>query len=250
MKTVLSSALSRAVREELITRNVARSTELPEWHRAPVRPWTAAEARQFLAASKTDPLYPAFVLLALYGLRRGEALGLQWADIDLDRSTLHVRQQLQRVRGELSLGPVKTHAGNRESPLARSRLAMRSSCVLSSRLRTERHWVMPGPIPASSSLPGPAGPSNRATWSGRSGGSATTTRSGLSRSTTCGIPSRRYSRSCRCPPGTPRRSWVTPGSARRWRSTRAPLRTRSETHFASSTACSTTGRADGDCYRE
>ena len=76
MKTVLSSALSRAVREELVTRNVARSTDLPEWHRTPIRPWTASEARRFLAASKADPLYPAFVLLALCGLRRGEALGL------------------------------------------------------------------------------------------------------------------------------------------------------------------------------
>ena len=64
MKTVLSSALSRAVREELVTRNVARITELPEWHRTPIRPWAAAEARQFLAAGKTDPLYPAFVLLS------------------------------------------------------------------------------------------------------------------------------------------------------------------------------------------
>jgi integrase len=116
MKTVLSSALSRAVREELVTRNVARSTELPEWHRTPIRPWTASEARQFLAASKADPLYPAFVLLALCGLRRGEALGLRWGDIDLDRAVIHVRQ-LQRVRGELTLGPVKTHAGNRVLPL-------------------------------------------------------------------------------------------------------------------------------------
>jgi integrase len=32
-------------------------------------------------------------------------------------ATLHVRQQLQRMRGELSLGPVKTHAGNRSLPL-------------------------------------------------------------------------------------------------------------------------------------
>jgi len=117
MKTVLSSALSRAVREQLITRNVARSVELPAWHRAPIRPWTAAEARQFLAVSKTDSLYPAFVLLALCGLRRGEVLGLSWTDVDFDKSAIHVCQQLQRVRGELSLGPVKTHAGNRTLPM-------------------------------------------------------------------------------------------------------------------------------------
>jgi integrase len=117
MRTVLSAALSRAVREELIVRNVARLAELPEWHRGTIRPWTAAEARGFLSAARPDPLYPAFVLLILYGLRRGEALGLQWDDIDFDAGTIHIRRQLQRIRGELLLGPVKTHAGRRGLPL-------------------------------------------------------------------------------------------------------------------------------------
>jgi len=117
MRSVLSAALSRAVREELITRNVARHVELPEWHRNAVRPWTVGEAKRFMAMSKPDPLHSAFVLLILYGLRRGEVLGLSWSDIDLDSRTIHVRQQIQRVRGELQLGPVKTRAGQRSLPL-------------------------------------------------------------------------------------------------------------------------------------
>src|SRR5262252_7811966 len=60
MKTVLSSALSRAMREELVVRNVARLAELPTWERKPITPWSAAEARAFLEAAKNDPLYPAF----------------------------------------------------------------------------------------------------------------------------------------------------------------------------------------------
>jgi integrase len=117
MRTVLSAALSRAVREELIVRNVARLAELPEWHRGTIRPWTAIEARGFLSVARRDPLYPAFVLLVLYGLRRGEALGLYWDDIDFDAGKIHIRRQLQRIRGELLLGPVKTHAGRRGLPL-------------------------------------------------------------------------------------------------------------------------------------
>src|SRR6516165_2181770 len=109
MRAVLSAALSRAVREELITRNVARHIELPEWRRNTFRPWTAEEAKRFIAASKADPLHSAFVLLIIYGLRRGEVLGLSWDDIDFDAGIIHVRQQIQRVRGELQLGPVKTH---------------------------------------------------------------------------------------------------------------------------------------------
>jgi len=112
MRSVLSAALSRAVREELITRNVARHVELPEWHRNAVRPWTVGEAKRFMAMSKPDPLHSAFVLLILYGLRRGEVLGLSWSDIDLDSRTIHVRQQIQRVRGELQLGPQAGYRAN------------------------------------------------------------------------------------------------------------------------------------------
>jgi integrase len=117
MRTVLSSALTRAMREELLMRNVARLAELPTWERQPITPWTAAEARAFLDAARSDPLYPAFVLLLLYGLRLGEVLGLRWHDVDEDDAGIRVRQQIQRIRGELSAVPVKTAAGRRDLPL-------------------------------------------------------------------------------------------------------------------------------------
>ena len=117
MKTVLSSALARVMREELVMRNVARLAELPAWGRKPITPWTAAEPRVFLEAAEDDPLYPAFVLLLLYGLRRGEVLGLHWRDVDEEDGELRVRQHIQRVHGELRIGPVKTAAGRRDLPL-------------------------------------------------------------------------------------------------------------------------------------
>jgi integrase len=117
MKTVLSSALTRAMREELVMRNVARLAELPAWTRQPITPWTAAEARSFLDAAKDDPLYPAFVLLLLYGLRRGEVLGLRWRDIDQADGEIRIRQQILRVRGQLKPGPIKTAAGRRDLPM-------------------------------------------------------------------------------------------------------------------------------------
>jgi integrase len=117
MRTVLSAALTRAVREELIPRNVARLVELPQWQRGSIRPWSADEAKQFLGAARPDPLYAAFVLLILYGLRRGEALGLRWSDIDFEAGTIQIRQQLQRIQSKLILGPVKTRAGQRDMPL-------------------------------------------------------------------------------------------------------------------------------------
>jgi integrase len=115
LRQVLSAALSRAVREELVPRNVARLVELPPWEPAEVVPWSVDEALAFLAAAASDPLFPAFVFLLLYGMRRGEVLGLRWSDID--GSTIRVRQQVQRIKGELLIGPVKTRAGKRDLPL-------------------------------------------------------------------------------------------------------------------------------------
>lgn len=44
-----------------------------------------------LTAARPDPLYAVFVLLVLYGPRRGEALGLHWTDIDFEVGTIQIR---------------------------------------------------------------------------------------------------------------------------------------------------------------
>ncbi len=49
--------------------------------------------------------------MALTGLRRGEAVGLRWRDVDLTRGVLIVRQQIVRQRDQLVAGPPKTRSG-------------------------------------------------------------------------------------------------------------------------------------------
>ena len=117
MRAVLGAALTRAMREELVSRNVARLATLPANYPARQQPWSVSKALAFLQAARGDRLYPAFVLLLVYGLRRGEVLGLSWRDVDVDNGVLRIHQQLLRVRGQLRLGPVKTNAGRRDLPL-------------------------------------------------------------------------------------------------------------------------------------
>ncbi|MFI0410247.1 tyrosine-type recombinase/integrase [Actinomadura sp. 3N508] len=117
MGMVLGAALTRAMREELITMNVARLTTFPPAPSRKNKPWTADEARAFLTAARTEPLYPAFVLLMVYGLRRGEVLGLGWDELDLDELSMSVCWQLQRIDGKLTRTPVKTDAGDRGLPV-------------------------------------------------------------------------------------------------------------------------------------
>jgi integrase len=117
MRMVLAAALTRAMRDELIFTNSARLATLPTAPPARNRPWSADEARRFLDAASNDPLYPAFVLLLVYGLRRGEVLGLSWEDVDLEEDLIHVDWQLQRMNGKLTRTQVKTDAGQRILPL-------------------------------------------------------------------------------------------------------------------------------------
>jgi integrase len=113
-RTVLSAALTQAMKEELIMRNVARLVDLASYKSKKVQPWSIEEATQFLGAAESDPLYPAYLIALLYGLRRGEVLGLRWSDIDFDNNLLHIRQQLQRRSGRFIVGPVKTEASERD----------------------------------------------------------------------------------------------------------------------------------------
>lgn len=117
IREVLSTALGRAVREELIPRNVAQLTTLPTQQRARRTAWTADQARRFLDAATGDPAHPVFTLALLYGLRRGEIAGLRWNDIDFDNNRITVRSTLVRVGGQLVRGPTKTPAGVRPLPL-------------------------------------------------------------------------------------------------------------------------------------
>src|SRR5215831_643203 len=147
MRQVLSAALSRAVREELITRNVARLVELPAWEPSVIVPWSPTEALAFLQAAIDDPLYPAFVLLLLYGLRRGEVLGLRWQDINFEAQIIHVRQQIHRSQGQLRIGPVKTRAGSRDLPLlglAAHALAARAKQQVADRMKLGSGWADTG----------------------------------------------------------------------------------------------------------
>lgn len=117
IRKVLSAALTRAMREELLMRNVARLTELTPWESRQVLPWSLQEAVEFLNKAQAEDLAPAYLLLLVYGLRRGELLGLTWSDVDFEKGIIRVRRQLQQVGSKFSLAPLKTRASRRDLPL-------------------------------------------------------------------------------------------------------------------------------------
>jgi integrase len=81
---------------------------VPKPPRRAIEPWSAAEAKTFLKATRSHRLHAAFTNMLMLGLRRGEALGVSWNDLDLDAGVLRLRHQIQRGAGGLVLQDLKT----------------------------------------------------------------------------------------------------------------------------------------------
>jgi integrase len=119
IRAVLRSALSQAVRDGLVQRNVAALVRPPRAPRHEVTVLTVEEARTLLRTARNDRLYALWVVALSLGLRRGELLGLTWPMIDFGRGTLRVAQGVQRVAGRLVLDELKSERSHRTLPLPR-----------------------------------------------------------------------------------------------------------------------------------
>jgi integrase len=143
VKATLRAALNAAVRAGYLAGNPAVHVELPParrpraavwtseriaaWEETGIRPavavWTAAQTAAFLTAVRGHRLYAAYHLIALRGLRRGEACGLRWHDLDLETGTAVICTQLQQYDGHLTVAPPKTAHSERVIALDRTTIA-------------------------------------------------------------------------------------------------------------------------------
>lgn len=115
-RDVLRIALGRAVKWRLIAENVAALTEPPRIERTPIAALSREDARAILAAFKGDVLEVPVTLALTLGLRRGEVLGLRWADVDLDQAIITVRFQVQYQGGEWRFRAPKSQESRRTLP--------------------------------------------------------------------------------------------------------------------------------------
>jgi integrase len=93
--SILRMAIGQALRWNLVARNVAMLVDPPRVEKFEVQPITPEQARAFLQAIQGDRLEALFTVALSLGLRRGEALGLCWSDIDFQTRTLRVRYWLK-----------------------------------------------------------------------------------------------------------------------------------------------------------
>lgn len=126
---ILSCALKKAVQLKYISHNPCTCIELPKHTRKPINVFTEKEMHQFITvleefrvettALKTrhHPLYPAFLLQLMTGIRRGEVLGLTWEHIHLDQEYISIRQQLIKTSTGVLIDTPKTSTSIRDIPL-------------------------------------------------------------------------------------------------------------------------------------
>ncbi|WP_344501120.1 tyrosine-type recombinase/integrase [Dactylosporangium maewongense] len=139
IQATLRGALNAAIRNDLITDNPARRVELPgrssphpivwtserveQWQqhgtREKVAVWTAHHLATFPNRVAADRLYALWWLVALRGLRRGEAVGLRWCDVDLQHGTATIVQQITCAGRRMYVGPPKSAASRRVIALDR-----------------------------------------------------------------------------------------------------------------------------------
>ncbi|MEU4574640.1 tyrosine-type recombinase/integrase [Nonomuraea sp. NPDC023979] len=81
---------------------------------SPVMVWTAEQTQSFLAHARTDRLFVLYRLIAVRGLRRGEAVGLRWPDVMFATSRIGIHWQITQLGWATIQGKPKTDASDRE----------------------------------------------------------------------------------------------------------------------------------------
>lgn len=120
MRGVLSQVFSYALEVNAIRKNPFAKVKPPTMeHRNPVALSFKQRTYMLEVAATTErknlPLLPIWHLMSRVGLRRGEALGLRWQDIDFEEGTIHIVQQYVYLQGMKRSSP-KTERSTRKIP--------------------------------------------------------------------------------------------------------------------------------------
>ncbi|BER92723.1 tyrosine-type recombinase/integrase [Atrimonas thermophila] len=117
LHVIINSSLKQALKLGYVYRNVAEAVTLPRYEQKEIRVLSQEEIGKFLSAAKKHRLYPAFLLLLVTGLRRGELLGLKWEDVDFEKGAITIKRNLVYVNSKTFFQEPKTKHSQRSVPL-------------------------------------------------------------------------------------------------------------------------------------
>ena len=139
---MIASAYNLAMEQKLVNKNPTQGCALPKVEHKEMKTLTADQLSAFFREAKETGVYELYCLDLATGLRRGELLGLKWADVDFDHSVLKIQRAISRQNGRVEEAPLKTKNAYRTLPLSADAidvLKMQKSKVGGS------EWVFPSP---------------------------------------------------------------------------------------------------------
>lgn len=160
--TVLRAGLDGAVRDGLLAANPCAKVKRPGVARQEAKHLPSGDVQKVLEAAKASRYFPALVLIASTGLRKGEALGLSWERVDLEAGSLVVRATLGRIGNRLVISEPKTERSRRTVPLSSAVVGLlRKHKVTQAeeRLRAGDQWLDSGLV-FTTEFGGPVDPRN------------------------------------------------------------------------------------------
>ena len=116
--TVARAIGDAAVRDGLVGTNAFVRVRRPQVVRTEAGYLTPDQVADLLAAAATSRYRSLFEFLVMTGLRRGEALGLRWDDVDLEARIMRVQGTLARLDGTLQVTAPKSARSRRSIPLS------------------------------------------------------------------------------------------------------------------------------------
>ncbi len=91
---LVRKALQYAVKNELISENVADKVDRPKVGKYLPSYYTKEEMEKLFEASEDDPIFAVIQLATYYGLRRSEALGIRWSAVDFEQGTISINHKV------------------------------------------------------------------------------------------------------------------------------------------------------------
>lgn len=113
---VLSNALNKAVKWEMLLRNPCQAADAPKAKKSKRQTFTSKETIEILNKASGTNLFLPILIAVTTGLRRGEFLGLRWTDINFDKKELTVKQSAIRTSEGVIYDAPKTETSNRTIP--------------------------------------------------------------------------------------------------------------------------------------
>lgn len=115
---VLHKALANAAKHRKVLRNPASLERPPKVDKKEKEILKADQVQTVVTAMRETAIYPQIVVLLSTGMRRGELMGLQWGDIDLEGRKVAIKRAVEKTKARgIQIKAPKTTYGTRQIAL-------------------------------------------------------------------------------------------------------------------------------------